>query len=469
MSATNRPSRLSPAQRSALTKYRRYWERVSRSTKPADRPQAERWMDRAYEIAGLPPPRAKIWVPSPLIGAIASHLLANAGQPPPPPGSLPLWGEFEPRVWDLINAQTGAADFDLPFRRVRQEVYNGVLCRASEQMARAIDPVDLSVMAKCEWGGTESPVQKSMCEHIRTSVNRIAGERANENYRERVRRVIGDRLWLLVGDARVWDQIWSIASNGALHVFRDTLLDFPSVVEDSDVWLEVRERFRDFDWEREIDMSWRYEVGECIYGCHDSLWLGFCQFLHEQCGVEGADCLEGLIGLAKTCGCWWPFDQIVVMSERPQRLQLNEQGQLHSVDDGPALQFAGEDGIWAWNGTTMSRDRYLAQIHASLARIRRERNVMRRRMLIRAYGEERYIRDSKALKIHEDEWGELYRVLLPDDEPLVMVKVRNATAEPDGSYRYYYLRVPPTITTAREAVAWTFGLRPEKYTPEVET
>ncbi len=469
MSATNSPPPLSPLQRAALKQYRRRWEQATRSTAPADRPQAERWLDRAYEIAGLPPPRAKIWVPSPLLGAIASHLLASARQPPPPAGSASLWGEFERQVWDLINSQTGAADFDLPFRRVRQQVYENVINRARDQMARSIDPVFMCVVGKCEWGGMESPVRKVLTEYIRTSVERIAGERARNNYLECVRIMLGDRLWLLVGDAPIWDQIWRMAANGSLHVFRDRLFDFSAASADRHLWSEVRQRFCEYDWERELDMSWMFQHWECIYGCHDSLWLGFCQFLHDQCGAEGTDLLEGLIGLAQTCGCWWPFDQIAVMSERPQCLQLNPQGQLHSADDEPALQFPGEEGIWAWNGTTMSSDAYRAQIHATLAQIRRERNVLRRRMLIRAYGEDRYIRDSGAKKIHEDAWGVLYRALLPGDEPIVMVRVRNATAEPDGSYRFYYLRVPPTITTAREAVAWTFGLRPDAYAPEVET
>ena len=39
-----------------------------------------------------------------------------------------------------------------------------------------------------------------------------------------------------------------------------------------------------------------------------------------------------------------------------------------------------------------------------------------------------------------------------------MVEVVNSTPEPDGSRKTYFLRVPPTIGTAREAVAWTFGL-----------
>ena len=56
-----------------------------------------------------------------------------------------------------------------------------------------------------------------------------------------------------------------------------------------------------------------------------------------------------------------------------------------------------------------------------------------------------------------------------DDEPLVMVEVVNSTAEPDGTYKDYFLRVPPDIETARAAVAWTFDVEPERYRVEVQT
>ena len=45
--------------------------------------------------------------------------------------------------------------------------------------------------------------------------------------------------------------------------------------------------------------------------------------------------------------------------------------------------------------------------------------------------------------------------------PLVSIAVpgvvSSATAEPDGSYRRYVLRVPPNTRNTREAIAWTFG------------
>lgn len=55
-------------------------------------------------------------------------------------------------------------------------------------------------------------------------------------------------------------------------------------------------------------------------------------------------------------------------------------------------------------------------------------------------------------------------------EPFVAVEVVNATAEPDGSHRRYFLRVPPRTRTARQAVAWTFGFEDaRRYVPSIES
>ena len=49
-----------------------------------------------------------------------------------------------------------------------------------------------------------------------------------------------------------------------------------------------------------------------------------------------------------------------------------------------------------------------------------------------------------------------------------MVRVKNSTPEPDGTFKTYRLRVPPWITTTRQAIAWTFGMLEGGYAPEQE-
>jgi hypothetical protein len=72
--------------------------------------------------------------------------------------------------------------------------------------------------------------------------------------------------------------------------------------------------------------------------------------------------------------------------------------------------------------------------------------------------------------VQQDDYGCLWRTERRiDGEPLVAVEVVNSTPEPDGSYRRYFLRVPPTVRTARGGLAWSFGLTRREYAPAVET
>lgn len=96
-------------------------------------------------------------------------------------------------------------------------------------------------------------------------------------------------------------------------------------------------------------------------------------------------------------------------------------------------------------------------------------NAEVRRVMIERYGTDRYLLESDAKLIDEDATGKLWRVELEDDEPLVMVGCINSTAEPDGSFREYYLRVPPTTKTAREGIAWTFDIPEDEYVPAIQT
>ena len=50
-----------------------------------------------------------------------------------------------------------------------------------------------------------------------------------------------------------------------------------------------------------------------------------------------------------------------------------------------------------------------------------------------------------------------------------IAEVTNSTAEPDGTFKQYYLKCPPHMKTIDEAVAWTFELTEQQYLPALET
>jgi Domain of unknown function (DUF6745) len=141
---------------------------------------------------------------------------------------------------------------------------------------------------------------------------------------------------------------------------------------------------------------------------------------------------------------------------------------LHSAET--AAVESDIERLYFWHGVLVPAFVIVRPDWITVAHIQQEENAEVRRVMLERYGHERYMIDVGAIREQADDYGELFRVARPNDTDLVMVRVLNSTPEPDGSQKRYMLRVPPHVTSAREAVAWTFGVeRAEDYAPAVET
>ena len=156
----------------------------------------------------------------------------------------------------------------------------------------------------------------------------------------------------------------------------------------------------------------------------------------------------------------------VVAVEQPALRVAGDQ--LH-CENGPAVAWAGGERYWFWRGVQVPRRVVEAPETLTTREIGDEPNAEVRRVMLERFGFERFMRASGARVVQQDDYGKLWRRDLVGDEPLVMVEVENSTPEPDGSTKTYMLRVPPTIRTARGAVAWSFGYGSRAYAPAVET
>jgi hypothetical protein len=245
-----------------------------------------------------------------------------------------------------------------------------------------------------------------------------------------------------------------------------------------EVWQQLPERMRTqvvAGVDQELDSRFGWRVAERLReqavaaGQPESAWCaivdGLCRVLPH---VHGPERLTGLLAAVRAAGWWWPFERAVIMTERPLTLHLDGQGRLHRPD-GPASTYPDGFALYAWHGL-----RVPAWLIDELPRLRvqdiqAQANVELRRVMLESYGFDRYMHDAGATRVHQDDTGTLWRAEFDDDQPLVMVEVVNATPEPDGTHRIYWLRVPPTVGSAREAVAWTFGLNADRYRPLRET
>ena len=100
--------------------------------------------------------------------------------------------------------------------------------------------------------------------------------------------------------------------------------------------------------------------------------------------------------------------------------------------------------------------------------IEAEHDPQIRRCMIDIMTPQRFIEQSGAYRVAQDESGTLWRQRWRWDA-WAAVEVVNGTPEPDGTYKHYFLQVPPTVRTPREAVAWTYGLSERHYRPSMRT
>ncbi len=212
-----------------------------------------------------------------------------------------------------------------------------------------------------------------------------------------------------------------------------------------------------------------YPLNNVCYGQQEAASLSFYNYFAEVCNLEICKKLEGIEEIAKSAGWFFPYRKAVVFCERPNFISLDDRKRLHNTK-GPALTFPDGEALYRIHGVEVTKEDVTKPI--SLKRIQKEQNIEVRRVLIDLMGMEKYMKLSKAEVIDDNpRYGKLLRVKQQDDEDIVTAMVLNSTPEPDGTFKTYFLRVPPTMTNVKEAIKWTFPLvyGEVDYDPEVET
>jgi hypothetical protein len=285
-------------------------------------------------------------------------------------------------------------------------------------------------------------------ERVRHAVGAPVKDRVNDLVRDRIVNGVGD---LVEFQCNIQVRV---------HVY-DVL--------DRRLWALVGDQIRaQLSSQLRYEVAARAQLGRCAYGQYDASWVAFCYAFRMFGLIAATEGLGGIRTITENCGWWWPLEGLCVLTERPTRLECDEEGRLHSAS-GPALAYPDGWSIYAWHGVRVPEVAILRPESITVRQIQHETNIELRRVLLERYGFDRYVVNGGAQPIHSDTFGTLYRCELPGEEPRFMVSVTNSTAEADGTFRLYVLRVPPGITTAREAVAWTFGIAGQDYRPEVET
>ncbi|PSB46542.1 leucine-rich repeat domain-containing protein [filamentous cyanobacterium Phorm 6] len=153
--------------------------------------------------------------------------------------------------------------------------------------------------------------------------------------------------------------------------------------------------------------------------------------------------------LFEHCGFIFPFEKTCLVCDRPRHLRFDSQNRLHAEAE-PAIEFADGWKIYFYHGVKLPEE--YGKLHPNLWQsqwLLTEENAELRRVLIQGIGYDRIIQELSAKQI--DSWQEyaLLQIDNADVEPICLLKM---TCPSTGFI--HALRVPPNLTSAREAIRW---------------
>ena len=198
-------------------------------------------------------------------------------------------------------------------------------------------------------------------------------------------------------------------------------------------------------------------------GQHELTWLGAYEFFRNVLGLrEETEPLLGLLQAATNLGWLQPHLNTCWLAERPSLLRGDISDRLHHAS-GPALRFPDGWSVWAWKGVEIPSWIIERPERITLKSIDDELDVQVRRCMIEIMTPQHYVAQGGAARVAEDETGILWRKTWLGFDAWAAVEVINATPEPDGTRKHFFLQVPANLQTAREAVAWTYGMSADAY------
>lgn len=192
----------------------------------------------------------------------------------------------------------------------------------------------------------------------------------------------------------------------------------------------------------------------------------------NMCGHQNADitALRYASGHAADWAKWDPHERLAMISgprythrrfavicDRPT--VLRHANRLPHCADGPAVTWSDGFALWYWRGTPVPRAWIEAPDTVDAKSVLSWVDIEQRRAATEILGWDRLLSSLSARVIDQDDdpmIGTLLEADLPDSPNTRFLRVLCGTG------RTFALCVPPTMTTAREANAWTYSFEGER-------
>lgn len=246
----------------------------------------------------------------------------------------------------------------------------------------------------------------------------------------------------------------------------------------------VRDSVRTAAWETQFDYY------DWLRHCYEEQWLPPSPFkrITEQAGQDAAKAVVCVNSTTSSpqhdqfCAVWMPFvdaleaglfwfwvapKEVMVLTLPVMRIQDN---QLHADDGQPALVWSDGAEYYFWRGTHVSSEEAIfSNKYGDVSEcwksewLLEESNAEFRRLLIEGLGYDRIVQELEAVEL--DTWREYSLLKIQaniDVEPIHLLKMTCPSTN-----HIHVLRVPPYLTSAREAIRWVnWDVDPEAFAVE---
>jgi len=215
-------------------------------------------------------------------------------------------------------------------------------------------------------------------------------------------------------------------------------------------------------------LKWHYWFGGQFWvGYGYWFWGGpaFVSFFTKVCKLElSKDIMERAEAYQKVCqsvNYIWPNKDFVMVCARPQKINRDERGRLHSLTE-KSIEYPDGWGLYHINGVRFDENLWKKVVNKELSgqEIMKIQDMEQRMIALKYYGAENLLKDFNTKQIDKSERGnELYGIngLIPDRE-VKLLKYSCPSTE-----RVYVKFVPFEIKGADEANAWCFQITTEEY------
>ena len=201
-------------------------------------------------------------------------------------------------------------------------------------------------------------------------------------------------------------------------------------------------------------------MGTWFYGAWDFYWM----WLEggRRVGAVYSDrenaMLDAHVAISRSIGWWYPFNDFVILTDRPEQIRRNGDGQLHN-EHGMALRYRDGTGVHAWNGQRVPAEWIENPGSIGPAEALTWPNADQRAAAMQIAGMANVLREAGARTV-DAHTNPLIGELVEVSHPAIGKRERFVIAHErtDRSGRIFGIPVPPDTKTALEGQARIQGI-----------